>query len=253
MSPNQTPPRVSDTLRNGSPEFPTTHWTLVMRVGHGGEVRRAALEELCGLYWYPIYVYLRRRGYRQHDAEDITQGFFLKLLEDQTLDAASAGKGRLRSFLLAAVQRHLADLHRAQNAMKRGGGKALISFDEMNAEERYNHEPVDLQNPESLFTRVWAKQLLASVQEKLKVDLADGRRPQIFEALLPFLLLEEDPPSYREVAARLQATEVSVRILVSRLRQRFRDLLREEVAQTVGSASELETEMAWLYRTLSAG
>ena len=247
MSPDQAPTRVSDTLRSGSPEFPSTHWNLVMRV------RQAALEEPCGLDWSPIHIHLRRRGYRQHDAEDITQGFFQKRPEDQTLDAASAGKGHLLRFLLAAVQHHLADLHRTPNAQKRGGGPAWISSDEMNAEERYNHEPVDLQNPELPFTRVWAKPLLASVQEKRKANLAAGRRPRFFESLLSFLLIGEDPPSCREVAALLQATEVSVRIRVNRSRPRFRNLLREDVAQAVGSASELETEMAWLHRTPSAG
>ncbi len=233
-------------------DFPTTHWTLVMRVNQGGEVRQAALAELCGLYWYPIYVFLRRKGHPQHDAEDLTQGFFVKLLNDETLEQADTGKGRLRSYLLAALNRHLADDLRHRTAQKRGGGQPGIAFEEMNAEERYQHEPVDLRDPELLFSGVWARQLLAGVREQMRKDFADTRRPELFDTLLPFLLMDEEPPSYREVATQLKATEVSVRLMVSRLRARFRGLLREEVARTVASPEELEYEFKWLKTALLA-
>lgn len=227
-------------------DFPTTHWTLVMRVREGGEVRRVALEELCGLYWYPIYAFLRRRGYPPHDAEDFTQGFFLKLLGDESFAAAEAERGRLRTFLLQNLKRHLADQKRFDGALKRGGGLKTISFEEMHAEDRYAHESLDVRDPERLFGRVWANELVAGVREKLRADFDDAKRPQAFDALLPFLLLDEDPPSYREVAANLRATEISVRLMVHRLRAKFRQFLHDEVARTVASPAEIAEEIVWL-------
>jgi len=252
MSPPAFLPVPPQNVPDRRADFPTTHWTLVMRVNHGGEVRQAALEELCGLYWYPLYAFLRRKGHPPHDAEDLTQGFFVKLLNDETLEQADTGKGRLRSYLLAALNRHLADDLRHRTALKRGGGQPGIAFEGMNAEERYQHEPVDSRDPELLFARVWARQLLAGVRDQLRKDFADTRRPELFDTLLPFLLLDEEPPSYREVAAQLKATEVSVRLMVSRLRARFRGLLREEVARTVASPEELESELEWLKSALIA-
>ena len=239
-------------LPGRGPEFPTTHWTLVTRVRAGGEVRQAALEELCRLYWYPIYAFLRRRGYPQHDAEDFTQGFFLKLLADESLSAADESRGRLRTYLLQHLKRHLADQKRFDGALKRGGAAHTISFDEMRAEERYAHEPQDERDPERLFTRAWANELLAGVREKLRADFEAAKRPHGFDVLLPFLLLDDDPPSYREVALQLRATEVSVRLMVSRLRAKFRELLREEVARTVLVPEDVASELAWLKSVLMA-
>jgi DNA-directed RNA polymerase specialized sigma24 family protein len=244
---------VSAALPERGPEFPTTHWTLVTRVREGGAVRQAALEELCRLYWYPIYAFLRRRGLSPQDAEDFTQGFFLKILAEESFSLADENKGRLRTYLLHHLKRHLFDRNRFDGALKRGGGVSTISFDEMHAEERYTHEPLDERDPESLFTRAWVNELLAGVREKLREDFEDADRPQMFEALLPFLLLDDDLPSYREVASRLRATEVSVRLMVSRLRAKFRDLLREEIARTVEGPEEVAAEMEWLKGVLVKG
>lgn len=232
--------------------FPTTHWTLVTRVRQGGEVRQAALEELCRLYWYPIYAFLRRRGHAQHDAEDLTQGFFLKLLNDDSFDAAQADKGRLRTFLLCALDRHLADQKRRAGAQKRGGGQQVLSFEELHAEERYTHEPQDQRSPEWLFTQAWAHLLLDGVREKLRETFADTGRAGVFETLLPFLLGDGDPPSYREVAQKLDSSETAVRLLVFRARSKFRDLLRDEVARTVESPGEVAGELEWLKGVLTA-
>jgi DNA-directed RNA polymerase specialized sigma24 family protein len=232
------------------PDFPTTHWTRVTRVRQGGELRQAALQELCGLYWYPIYVFLRRRGYSLHDAEDLTQGFFVKLLNDESLAAADEGKGRLRTYLLQHLKRHLADQKRFDGALKRGGGLRTISFEEFRAEDRYAREPLDLRDPERLFSQAWANELIASVREKIRVDFEDPNRPQALEILLPFLLLDEEPLSYREVATRLRATEVSVRLMVHRLRGKFRALLRDEVARTTESPADVDAEIEWLKSVL---
>ncbi len=228
------------------PDFPTTQWTLVFRVRHGGEVRRLALQELCGLYWYPVYAFLRRQGYSSHHAEDLTQGFFIRLLNDESFAAADEEKGRLRTFLLRHLKRHLADQRRFDAALKRGGAFKTMSFEELRAEERYTCEPLDWRDPERLFGQAWAREQIAAVREKLRADFEDAKRPEAFEILLPFLLLDDDPPSYREVAARLRATEVSVRLMVHRLRAKFRALLREEVARTAGSSAEVEAELDWL-------
>lgn len=134
-------------------EFPTTHWTLVTRIRQGGGVQQTALEELCRLYWYPIYAFLRRRGYPQHDAEDLTQGFFLKLLADESLSVAEEGRGRLRTYLLQHLKRHLSDRKRFDGALKRGGGQAIVSLEAALAEERYAEEPKDLEDPERLYGR----------------------------------------------------------------------------------------------------
>lgn len=233
-------------LAGPCPDFPTTHWTLVTRVRQGGEVQRAALEDLCGLYWYPIYAFLRRRGYSQHDAEDYTQGFFIKLLNDESLSAAGESKGRLRTFLLQHLKRHLVDQKRFDGALKRGAGIKPISFEEMGAEDRYAREPLDLRDPERLFSKAWANEIIAGVRQKLRAEFADAKRPQAFELLLPFLLLDDEPPSYPEVAAKLQATEISVRLMVHRLRGKFRDLLRDEVVRTLKSPVEAEAEIDWL-------
>jgi RNA polymerase sigma-70 factor (ECF subfamily) len=237
--------------RAPGPDFPTTHWTLVTRVRQGGVVRQAALEELCRLYWYPIYVFLRRRGHAQHDAEDLTQGFFAKLLHDQSFDAADVEKGRLRTFLLSSLDRHLADQQRRQGALKRGGGHQIIAFEELNAEERYCLEPQDHRSPEWLFTRAWAHLLLDGVRGKLRETFADTGRAVVFDALLPFLLMDDAPPSYREMARQLDSSETAVRLLVFRARTKFRELLRDEVARTVLAPEDVPGEMEWLKSVLA--
>ena len=213
-------------------------------------MRQAALEELCRLYWYPIYVFLRRRGHPRHDAEDLTQGFFLKLIHDGSFDVAEADKGRLRTFLLCSLDRHLADQQRRAGAQKRGGGQPMIAFEEMNAEERYAHEPQDQRDPEWLFTQAWAHLLLDGVRGKLRETFADTGRSEVFEVLLPFLL-GEDATSYREIAVQLESSETAVRLLVFRARATFRELLRDEIARTVASPAEVAGEMEWLKGVLA--
>ncbi len=213
-------------------------------------VRQMALEELCRLYWYLIYAFLRRRGQPPHDAEDFTQGLFLKLIHDGSFDVAEAGNGRLRTFLLCALDRHLADQQRLAGAQKRGGGQQIIAFEEMNAEERYAHEPQDQRDPEWLFTQAWAQLLLDGVRGKLRETFAGTGRVEVFELLLPFLI-GEDAASYREIAVQLESSETAVRLLVFRARATFRELLREEIARTVENPAEVAGEMEWLKGVLA--
>lgn len=234
-------------------EFPATRWTLIRRVRQGGVTKQAALEDLCGLYWYPIYAFLRRRGYARHDAEDFTQGFFMKLLNDETFAAADGAKGRLRNFLLESLRHHLADQLRREHAQKRGGGQRPIAFEELQAEERYALEPQDQRDPESLFARAWAHSLVAESRDKLRQSFADSDRRGAFEILLPFVVGEDPPLSYRDVASQLEASETSVRVLVFRMRAQFRELLRETVARTVLPPQDVEEELRWVKSMLASG
>lgn len=227
-------------------QFPPTRWSLIERVREGGDSSRAAINELCRAYWYPIYAFLRRQGRRKEEAEDATQGFFVKLLADDSLSAASAESGRLRTFLLAVLKHYLVDLYRVEGAQKRGGGREMVSFDAMEADERYAAEPIDNQNPETIFMRAWAGEMLAGVRGKLRDTLAASGRAEHWDTLLPFLLWDAEPPSYRDIAAKLGSSETAARLLVFRLRTKFRDLLREEVSQTVTGAGQADDEIAWL-------
>lgn len=231
--------------------FPATQWELVARAGQSSPLRGEALEALCQLYWYPVYAYLRRHGHSRADAEDITQGFFVKLLADESFVAADAEKGKLRTFLLCALQRHLTDVARHENAQKRGSGRLTLSFDGMEAEERYASEPLDHRDPERLFAGAWARGLLASVRTQLAAAFAISGRADVFEALLPFLMWDRDPPSHREVAAKLGCSEAASRVHIMRLRKKFRQLLESELAATVQSPDEVADEIAWIRLVLS--
>ncbi len=239
------------TLRHAA--FPTTHWTLVQIVqGNDAAAAAQAMDELCKGYWYPIYAFLRRSGHGVEDAEDLAQAFFEKLISEDAIQAARQDAGKLRSFLLSVLKRMLSKHARRHSAQKRGGGQIHVSFDEMNAEERYAREPWDTRDPEWIFTHAWAHELLAGVREKLRVTLAATGRAETFDLLLPFLLWDNEPPSHKEIAQQLGSSETAARILIFRLRGKFRDLLREEVARTVLSPDEIAGEMAWLQNVLSA-
>jgi RNA polymerase sigma factor (sigma-70 family) len=232
--------------------FPVTRWDLVAQAGEAGGLRDAALNELCRLYWYPVYAYLRRHGYGRSDAEDLTQGFFVKLLADETIKAADSEKGTLRTFLLSSLQRHIADRARHDTAQKRGGGRVVISFDGMEAEERYASEPPDNRDPESLFAHAWAQGLLGTVRRKLQAAFEVSGRARVFETLLPFLMWDREPPSHREVAQQMGCTEAASRVHIMRLRRKFRDLLKAELLATVQEPEEVTEEINWL-RSVLAG
>lgn len=240
--------------RTSHSPFPVTHWTLVQAVQSGSPEEAArALDAICHAYWYPIYAFLRRSGHGAHDAEDLTQAFFERLVTEESLHDAQREHGRLRNFLLGVLRRLLSDRTRHLTTQRRGGAHVHVSFDAMDAEERYACEPQDTRDPELLFAQAWARELLAGVRTKLREAVAATGRGVDFDVVLPFLLLEEEPPTYREVAAQLGSSEAGTRILIHRLRTKFRDLLREEVALTVESEKEIAGEMAWLQTVLRAG
>jgi RNA polymerase sigma-70 factor (ECF subfamily) len=240
------------TQNSRNADFPTTHWTLVQAL-QGGDPDDAAraMEKLCKGYWYPIYAYLRRSGRAAHDAEDLTQAFFHRLITEGGLLAAEKNEGKLRSWLLGVLKHLLSDDARHHGAQKRGGGVPHVSFDEMAAEERYTHEPPTESDPDTFYTQVWAQDLLTSVRARLREAYEAAGRKEVFDLLLPFLLWDKEPPSCRQIAQKIGSSEVATRILIHRLRVKFRTLLKEEVARTVLTPEEIPNELAWLQSVLA--
>lgn len=227
--------------------FLTTHWSVVLNArAPDSKQAKAALETLCGAYWYPLYAFARRLGHSAHDAEDLIQGFFAQCIEKNYLRTADQKKGRFRSFLLIALKRFLANEWDRARARKRGGDRRIVSLD---AEERYASEPVDALSPDKLFERRWAMTLLENVLAKLREEQAAAGRLEIFSALQPVLTSRGTP--YSELAKRLRLTESAVKVAVHRLRQRYRELLEEEIARTVSSPEDIAEERRYLLQILS--
>lgn len=240
--------KMRDTLLGAA--FPTTQWSLVLRAQKEGAEAAEAMDQLCRRYWYPLYAYLRCRGYERADAQDLTQGFFLKAIHRGLIASADQEKGRLRTYLLTALNRHLADVLRHDRAVKRGGRAIVLPLECRSAEEQFANEPVDRNDPEKLFLAAWARSVLDRAREKTRAYYAKTGRAEMFEALAPHLAGDEDALPYRELAEKMKASETALRLQVFRVRQRFAKLLREEVALTVQTPEELEEELAWLSQTL---
>jgi DNA-directed RNA polymerase specialized sigma24 family protein len=233
--------------------FATTHWSVVLAAGAGGSPQaHAALAKLCQAYWYPLYAYVRRQGYSAPDAQDLTQEFFARLLQSHLLAAADPKRGRFRSFLLASVKHFLMHEWEKARALKRGGGRPPISFDAGSGEARYGVEPVENTTAEHIFERRWALTLLGGVLERLRDEFAAGGKTALFETLKPALTGEPRTLSHAETAHSLGMTEGAVKVAVHRLRQRYGELLREEIGQTVASPGEVEEELRYLLSVLSA-
>lgn len=210
-----------------------------------------ALEQLCRTYWFPVYAFVRRRGYPPEDAQDLTQGFFARVLASETLLQADATKGRFRTFLLTLLTRHLATEFERKGALKRGGGSERIELDAADAEARYAIEPRDTVTPEVLFERQWADALLERVLDRLRVEFDGTGKGGRFEVLKGFLLSPAREVSYAEVAAKLGMTEAGVTSGIFRMRQRYGAVLREEIRQTVAEDSEVEDEIRHLLHILA--
>jgi RNA polymerase sigma-70 factor (ECF subfamily) len=224
----------------------------VLTAGRTDTVRaQAALAQLCGTYWYPLYAYLRQRGHSSHDAKDFTQTFFARLLEKNTLGSITREKGRFRSFLLTALNHCLTDEWRKANAEKRGGGQ-VISLDADSAETRFEREPADRLTPEMVYERNWALALLDRVYERLQQDYEATGKRALFDALKFGLTGDRSALPYAELGEQLKLSEAAVKLSVHRLRQRYRELLREEVAQTVADPADVEEELQHLFRALAA-
>jgi len=235
--------------------FHTTHWTVVVRAAQnqtqGGYT---ALTQLCRIYWYPLYMFARRRGYSPDDAQDLTQSFFLHLLQQQALSGVDRLKGKFRSFLLASFQNHLSDQVDRSRRLKRGGDREFVPLDAEDAEERYRSEPAELLTPEKLFDARWAMTLLTEALSRLRREYVKDGKTSIFEALKVFLdpVNSGIPPSYEEIANRLGVTTGGIKTLIHRLRKRYTVLLREEVSRTVSDPAEIDGEIHALCEALIA-
>jgi RNA polymerase sigma-70 factor (ECF subfamily) len=236
------------------PAFVTTHWSVVLAAGHGDAAHaRAALGELCQTYWYPLYVYARRRGYAPHDAQDLTQTFFVRLLERHSLASADPGRGRFRSFLLTAMKHFLATEWEKARAQKRGGGNTVLSLDLAAAEQRYDLEPADDSTPEKIFDKQWAIALLDEVVNRLEEEYRQKGKAVLFAALKNTLTGSGESQPYAALATRLGMSEGAAKVAVHRLRRRYRELVRAEIANTVVSPEEVEEEMRHLLQALAGG
>ncbi len=228
--------------------FPTTCWGRLLRIKDP-----AALAELCKAYWYPIYAYVRRQGHHEHDAHDLTQAFFARLLEKETIAAADPARGRFRAFLLADCRFFLADARDRERALKRGGGLTFRSLDPSAAESRYRLEPAHLETPERLYERAWAMALVEATMAEVARHYADSGRAALFEALAPLLASFTEAPSQAEVAARLGTTPGAVQVALHRARARFGKTLRHRVAATLDepTPAEVDDEVRALFAALA--
>jgi RNA polymerase sigma factor (sigma-70 family) len=233
--------------------FATTHWSVVLAARQGDCLQAGpALEKLCRTYWYPLYAYVRRRGYGVEDAQDGTQSFFTRLLERDVLARASPDRGRFRSFLLTTLKNFLADERDRAGAQKRGAGQPLVSLEALDGEVRYALEPADEMSPDKLFERRWATTVLEQAWASLEAEYVAEGKADLFRELRRFNSAQESAPGYAEVAGKLGLPENTVKSLVLRMRRRYRALLRSEIGHTVSDPSEIDEEIRYLLRVLGA-
>ena len=249
------PGMSTDETREVPPQegvFRTTHWSEVLaaREGEAAATSRA-LELLCRAYWHPLYVFVRRRGYDAADAQDLTQDFFAQLLQRDFLRNIAREKGRFRSFLLAALKNFLATEWRRESAMKRGGGHTFVSWDELQAEERYCDDVPDESVPERVYDRRWALTVMQQAMDRLRDDFGSTGKARQFEELKPFLSREGTREDYAGVAGRLGMSPGAVTVAIHRFRRRYGELVRSVVAETVAGPDEVEDELRFLAAQLS--
>jgi RNA polymerase sigma factor (sigma-70 family) len=232
--------------------FVTTQWSMVAAAQTGEPAQvDIALESLCCTYWWPLYAFVRRRGYEAHDAQDLTQEFFTRLLSAGFLRGVDRRKGKFRSFLLAAIEHFLAKEWRRASAQKRGGKFTFISSNADWAEQLYLQVPASYLSPEQLYDRQWALTLLDRVLARLRQEFIDAGKQMQFEALKTFLTGEKQTQSYHNLAAELGTTEAALKMAVSRMKQRYGELLRAEIATTVNSPEEIDGELRALFGAFS--
>lgn len=233
--------------------FPTTKWSLVFAAGEtssiGGE---EALAYLCSLYWYPVFAFVRRRGHSTDEAQDLTQGFFTRIIEKGGISSADRDRGRFRTFLLTACQHFLLNERDYAMALKRGGGRPSVSIDAAISEGRYEQTLAHTETPERLYERQWCLTLLACVLGDLREEYVASGKERVFTRLKDFLTVQEDAGTYAEAARGLGMTDGAVKVAVHRLRARYRAAMRRRVAETVGTAEEIEDEIRYLIKTLGS-
>jgi RNA polymerase sigma factor (sigma-70 family) len=242
---------ASDLTSGSAQVFATTHWSVVQAAKAGDlSVVNAALEQLCRLYWYPLYAFLRHQGRSPHDAQDLTQEFFARLLQGKFLQNVGPEKGKFRSFLLAALKHFLCDEWDKARAEKRGGGQTFISLDGHDPDELYLREPDPGATAEQIFEKRWALALLAQAFSRLREEFADAGKLREFDHLKVFLSTLTNDGAYDAVALTLEVAVDSVAVKVHRLRQRYGELIRAEIAKTVASPADIEEELRHLFNAV---
>lgn len=238
---SQEPSSADETSKTGW--LPKTHWSVILAArDSNSKVARQALEQLCRSYWYPLYAFLRRKGHSPEDAQDLTQGFFSELIEKNRLDHVDRAKGKFRCFLLRAIQNHAHDAWDRFRAEKRGGRVQILSLDEQMAEERFNREPADELTAEQAHDRRWAMTVLESAMARLEAEFRKPGKRDLFHALKDFLSAKKTGESYGQVAEKLSTTEDAVRCAVQRMRRRYGELIRGEVAETLASPTKPQVD-----------
>jgi len=233
--------------------FATTRWTVVLAAGRrDAPEAEAALEELCRTYWYPLYVFVRRQSQTREEAEDLTQAFFARLLEKNYLEGLRSEKGKFRAFLLAALKHFLANEWDRAKRKKRGGDATVLSLDWQDADTRYQIEPADNLSPDKLYDRLWAVTLLDRVISRLREENAAEGKSKLFDELSPFLMIGKSAIPYAQAAGALGLSEPAARVAVHRLRRRYRELLRDEIVQTLSSPEQVDEEIRALFAAFSA-
>lgn len=233
------------------PVFATTRWSVILHAGNEVSAEHAsALAQLCQCYWYPIYAFVRRRGFNPHDAQDLTQGFFLNLLERNYLDRADRQLGKFRWFLMGAVKHYLSHEYRKSQAQKRGGGQRCIPLDEIYAEKRFALEPRTDVTPETMFERNWALTVLDRARQQLRDQYAVAGKSDRFEKLEPFLPGGQPTESYAQIGLALGLGEGALRVELHRMKALFRKLVRVEIGHTVSTPTEIDEELQHLITVL---
>ena len=241
-----------NTPPTGAASFGRTHWSVVAAAGgEDSSCAQAALEKLCRNYWLPIYAFVRRQGHSPHDAQDLTQEFFARLLGKSFLSGVDRSKGKFRSFLLGALKHFLANEWDRAGAQKRGGANTFIPMDAASAETSCWIEPADHSSADKIFERRWALALLDQVLRRLRDEYVRHGKEELFEQLKPVLTETSRAVRYADIAVRLDSSEGAVKVAVHRLRQRYRELLRAEIAETVTSEAEIDDEIRSLFAALT--
>jgi len=233
-------------------KFHTTHWSVVLAAGDAGSgAAEVALSRLCQTYWFPIYAFIRKRGHTPEQAQDLTQEFFAGFVEKNYVSKAARERGRFRVFLMTSVQNFLHNEHDRTQAHKRGGGQKLLSLDQRDAEERYSFEPVAETDPAKSFEQRWAATLLETVVNRLRAEFGEKNRDGLFESLQEHLWGDMESTPYSQLAERFGLTVANLKTRAHRLRKRYRELLREEIAHTVTKPGEVDDEIRYLMKIVS--